>query len=74
MTQEVFLSWSHKKRYSQHEIRKQQEKALQSYQQIATLEKLSQVEQQQSSTVAEIELEKFITSNKKTHGKQWSSS
>ncbi len=69
MTQEVFWWWSHTRKYSKYEIRKQQEKALQSYQQIATLEKLSKAEQAVSSTTAEKELEKFITSNKNSHGK-----
>lgn len=69
MTQEVFWWWSQRRKYSKYEIRKQQEKALQSYQQIATLEKLSKAEQTASITHAEQELEKFITSNKNSHGK-----
>ena len=69
MSEETFFGWSHTKKLSKYEIRKQQEKALQSYEQIATLANISNKEQEQSIQTAELELEKFITSNKIPHGK-----
>lgn len=69
MSQEAFTGSSHTKRYSKYEIRKQQEKALQSYEQIATVASMSKKEQENSIQNAEKELEKFITSNKISHGK-----
>ncbi len=69
MSQEAFTGSSHTKRYSKYEIRKQQEKALQSYEQIATVANISKKEQEKSIISAEQELEKFITSNKIPHGK-----
>lgn len=69
MSQESFSGWTHTRRYSKYEIRKQQEKALQSYEQIATVANMSKKEQEQSIQNAEQELEQFITSNKTPHGK-----
>ena len=69
MSQETFSWSSHTRKYSKYEIRKQQEKALQSYEQIATVANMSKQEQEQSIKNAEHELEKFITSNKIPHGK-----
>lgn len=69
MSQEAFFGWSHTRKYSKYEIRKQQEKALQSYEQIATLANISKKEQEASTKQAEQDLEKFITSTKTTHGK-----
>ena len=47
MSQEAFSGSSHTKKYSKYEIRKQQEKALQSYEQIATVANMSKKEQEQ---------------------------
>lgn len=70
MSQEIYASWStHHKRYSSSEIRKQKEKALQSYKQIATLEALSKKEQELASTKAEVALDQFITSTHLDNGK-----
>lgn len=69
MSQEAFSGSSHTRKYSKYEIRKQQEKALQSYEQIATVANMSKKEQEQSIQKAESELEQFITSNKISHGK-----
>lgn len=70
MTQETFYGWwAHQKRLSKYELRKQQEKALQSYQQIATLQEKANKEHEQASKNAETELDQFITSNKTPHGK-----
>jgi hypothetical protein len=69
MSEEIFSASSHRKKYSKYEIRKQQEKALQSYQQIATLQELSKNEQEIATSKAEAELDQFITSNKNSHGK-----
>ncbi len=69
MSQEAFFGWSHTRKYSKYEIRKQQEKALQSYKQIDTVANMSKQEQEQSIKSAENELEQFITSNKTPHGK-----
>ena len=69
MSQESFVSSSHTKKYSRYEIRKQQEKALQSYKQITTVADISKQEQEQSIKSAEKELEQFIISNQLHHGK-----
>jgi hypothetical protein len=54
---------------SRYEIRQQQKKALQSYQQITSIKQLSDKEQHIAQKEAEKELEQFIISDKEQDGK-----
>ncbi len=69
MSQESYSWGSGRIKMSRYEIRQQQKKALQSYQQITSIKQSSDKELHSSIDEAEKELEQFIISDKDKNGK-----
>ncbi len=63
MVEEIYSArWNHSKYISQHQIRMQKKKALQSYKKITTIKDIAIKEADKASDEAEQVLQKFITS------------